>query len=194
MKTFSMSVGVLFMASVLTHAQEPPPTPRLEVGLNYSLLHANLNADASQITSNGGSGYFAYNVSRVLGLVADFGGYGNGSVHGPLDSDSTFTYLFGPRFNWRHWSRVTPYVQALFGGARISATTNLNGTMASSDQNGFATAAGGGVDIAITHHIAIKPIQIEYVMSQVPSFATNRNSYQNSLRYSAGVALRFGEK
>lgn len=192
MKSFRVLLGVLFIAATCISAQET--TPQVEVGLNYSLFHSNLHEDASQVTSNGGSGYFVYNINRTLGAVADFGAYHNGSVHGRLDSDTTFTYLFGPRFNLRHWSRITPYVQALFGGARVSATTNFGTTRASSDQNGFASAAGGGVDIAVTHHIAIKPIQVEYVMSQVPSFTTNRNSFQNSLRYSAGVVVQFGEK
>jgi hypothetical protein len=64
----------------------------------------------------------------------------------------------------------------------------------SADHNGFATAAGGGLDVAITPHLAIKPIQVEYLTSQVASFTTNRNSFQNDLRYSAGVVLRFGER
>ena len=194
MRRVSLALGVLVITAAFASAQESTPTPQVEIGLNYSLLHANSHDDTHQVTSNGGSGYFVYNINHLLGVVADFGGYHNGSVHGPLDSGTTFTYLFGPRFNWRHWSRVTPYVQALFGGARVSATTSFDTTMSSRDQNGFATATGGGVDIAITRHIAIKPIQVEYIMSQVPSFTTNRNSFQNSLRYSAGVVVRLGER
>jgi len=76
----------------------------------------------------------------------------------------------------------------------IIATTNLDGTVASSAQQGFASAAAGGIDIAVSRHFAIKPIQVEYVMTQVPSFATNRNSFQNNVRYSAGRGVKFGEK
>jgi opacity protein-like surface antigen len=186
--------GLFIMIASAASAQEQATTPLMEVGLDYSLLHATAPG-ASQITSNGGAGYFVYNLNRTVGLVADFGAYHNGSVHGTFASDTTFTYLFGPRFSWRRWSRVTPYTQFLFGGARISASfVNPGGPTATSDQNGFALAAGGGVDIALTKLIAIKPIQIEYAMSQVSDFAGYRGNVQNGLRYSAGVVLRFGAK
>lgn len=99
-------------------------------------------------------------------------------------SSGTFTYLFGPRFNWRK-SRVVPYAQFLFGGSE----TGLNGSLASTTRNGFATAAGGGIDIAVTKRVAVKPIQLEYITARPSS-----NSFQNNLRYSAGVVFRFGEK
>jgi hypothetical protein len=49
------------------------------------------------------------------------------------------------------------------------------------------------VDIAVTNHIAVKPIQVEYLLSEVspqggPNFA------QNNLRYSAGIVFRLGSK
>lgn len=194
MRAIGVLLGILWVAAGLASAQEDASTPRMEIGVNYSLLHANLHDDAHQVTSNGGSGYFVYNVSHLLGVVADFGAYHNGSVHGSLGSDTTLTYLFGPRFNWRRWKRVNPYAQFLFGGARISSDAILGQTASSADHNGFATAAGGGIDVPLTRHLAFKPIQVEYVMSQVASFTNNRNSFQNDLRYSAGVVLRFGEK
>jgi opacity protein-like surface antigen len=194
MRVIGVSLGILLVIAGFARAQEDPPTPRVEIGVDYSLFHANLHDDASQITSNGGSGYFVYNLNRVLGAVADLGGYHNGSIHGPLNGDTTFTYLFGPRFNWRHWRRADPYVQFLFGGARASSSVVVGETTASASHNGFAMAAGGGLDVAITRHLAITPIQVEYLTSQDASFAANRNSFQNGLRYSAGVVLRFGEK
>jgi opacity protein-like surface antigen len=94
--------------------------------------------------------------------------------------------MFGPRFNWRH-SRLTPYVQFLFGGGYV-----WNGPT-STTQNSFATAAGGGVDYQLTDHIAIKPIQVEYVMTQIDS-SRGFGSHQNDVRYSGGVVFRFGSK
>jgi|HubBroStandDraft_6_1064221.scaffolds.fasta_scaffold303207_1 opacity protein-like surface antigen len=190
---YSLLVGAFVMIAGLACAQETA-TPVVELGLDYSLLHATPAAGGSQITSNGGSSFFVYNLNRTVGLVADFGAYHNGSVHGSFDSDTTFTYLFGPRFTWRRWSRVTPYTQFLFGGARISASFANQGTVANTDENGFALAAGGGVDIAISRHIAFKPIQLEYVMTQASDFAGSQSKVQNDLRYSAGIVFRFGEK
>jgi opacity protein-like surface antigen len=190
---YSALFGTFLALAGLACAQEVS-TPAAEVGFNYSLLHATPAPGGSQITSNGGSAYFAYNLNQVVGLVADFGAYHNGSTHGTFNSDTTFTYLFGPRFNLRRWSRVTPYTQFLFGGARISAGFANGGSTFSPDQNGFAFSAGGGVDIAVTRHIAIKPIQLEYLMTQASDFAGSTGNVQNGLRYSAGVVFRIGEK
>ena len=122
-----------------------------------------------------------------MGLVGDFGGYATRNAVAGGNTGTTFTYLFGPRFNWRK-SRVVPYAQFLFGGA------DAGGVSGSTTRNGFASAAGGGIDIAVTSHIALKPIQVEYVTAQLPDLASNRNGFQNNLRYSGGVVFRFGAK
>ena len=61
-------------------------------------------------------------------------------------------------------------------------------------QNNFASAFGGGLDIAVTNHIAFKPIQVEWLTTQISNSAANVNYVQNNLRYSAGVVFRFGAK
>jgi opacity protein-like surface antigen len=168
--------------SVAAHAQEIS-TPKYEVGLNYSWLHVNSANNDYQRTGNGGSGYFEYNLNKTVGVVADFGGYAN--TRKSID-DKLLTYMFGPRFNWRH-SRLTPYVQFLFGGGYVWSGP------ASTTQNAFATAAGGGLDYQLTDHIAFKPIQVEYVMTQIDS-SRGFGSHQNDVRYSGGVVFRFGSK
>jgi hypothetical protein len=150
--------------------------------LNYSWPHVNSANYDYQRTGNGGSGYLEYNLNRMVGLVADFGGYADTRIN-----DRLLTYMFGPRFNWRY-SRLSPYVQFLFGGAYV-----WSGPAYSATQNAFATAAGGGLDYRLTNHIAIKPIQVEYVMTQIDS-AKGFGSHQNDVRYSAGVVFGFGAK
>ena len=176
----AMFLGVGATAS----AQEEVPTPKYEIGLNYSWLHVNSANGDYQRNGNGGSGYFEYNLNRIVGLVGDIGGYANTSSG---KNGRLLTYMFGPRFNWRH-SRLNPYVQFLFGGAYL-----WNNPHYSTTQNAFATAAGGGLDYRLTDHIAIKPIQVEYVMTQLNS-ANGFGSHQNDVRYSAGVVFRLGSK
>jgi opacity protein-like surface antigen len=119
----------------------------------------------------------------VVGIVADFGGYANTRVN-----DRLFSYMFGPRFNWRH-ARLSPYVQFLVGGAYVWNDLDT----VSTTQNAFAFAAGGGVDYHLTKHISLKPLQVEYVMTQIAS-TKGFGSYQNDIRYSGGVTFRFGAK
>ena len=168
----------------IASAQEEVPTPKYEIGLAYSGLHVNGANGDSHRTGNGGAGAFEYNLNKTVGLVADFGGYANTAAG---KNDRLLTYMFGPRFNWRH-SRLNPYAQFLFGGAYL-----WNNPQYSTTQNAFATAAGGGLDYRLTDHIAIKPIQVEYLMTQLNS-ANGFGSHQNGVRYSAGVVFRLGEK
>ena len=189
MKMRSLLMGVFLFSGAILSAQEGE-TPRYEVGLNYSWLHVNSANFDYQRTGNGGSGYVAYNITPIVGLVGDFGGYAN--TKKGIDGKA-LTYLFGPRFTFRHWSKLTPYCQFLFGGAYAWSGPN-NGT-----QNGFATAAGGGLDYAWTKRISIKPIQLEYVMTQLDSAALGGatkgfGNHQNDVRYSAGVVFKFGQQ
>ena len=174
-------LAVTLTFSATAFAQEES-TPKYEIGVGYSGLHTNSADSTLQRTGNGGAGYFEYNLNRTLGLVGDFGGYANTNTH-----DRLMTYMFGPRFNWRR-GRLTPYAQFLFGGAYL-----WGGPTYSQTQNAFATAAGGGVDYRLTDHIAIKPFQVEYLMTQLNS-TNGFGSHQNGLRYSAGVVFRLGSK
>ena len=183
MKRLIIALGIVLASAAALSAQEVV-TPQYEFGLNYSWLHVNgVNGDLHR-TGNGGSGYFEYNIDKIVGLVGDFGGYANTRINQRL-----FTYMFGPRFNWRH-ARWNPYVQFLFGGA--DAWLNVNSPHGPT-QNAFAMAAGGGLDYALTRRIALKPFQAEYVMTELQA-NNGFGSRQNDVRFSAGVAFRFGEK
>jgi outer membrane immunogenic protein len=185
MKAFALTIGAALISGAVMSAQETS-VPQFEIGLSYSWLHVNSANYDLQRTGNGGSGYVEYNVNKAVGLIGDFGGYAN--TRTGID-EKLLTYMFGPRFNWRH-SRLTPYVQFLFGGGYVW-NTPISGV--SVTQNAFATAAGGGLDYNLTKRVSIKPIQVEYVMTQIP--ATNGfGSHQNDVRYSAGVVFKIGEK
>ena len=188
MKPCLFALGAVLACAGALGAQETT-TPKYEIGVLYSGNHLDAGQNNSQITGNGGAGYFEYNFNRWLGAVADFGGYAN--TNNRID-DKLFTYMFGPRLNWRH-KHFNPYAQALFGGAEAFSNTT------STNENSFAFAVGGGVDVALTHHIAIKPVQVEYFRTQFNSLelggpTSNFGDHQNGVRYSAGVVFQFGAR
>jgi opacity protein-like surface antigen len=194
MKLGTIILGAMVTSGIAAYAQEAT-TPLFETGLDYTFTRVNPGGNLTSYTANGGSGFVEYNLNHVVGLVADLGGNYIGNVNGfPIDN-TTFTYLFGPRFNWRR-SRLTLYVQTLVGGARFSnaydpqSPTPVLGV----SENTFAAAIGGGVDFRLTDHLAIKPIQVDYLMTQLPSTFANVNEVQNNLRYSAGIVFRLGSK
>ena len=195
MKASAMLLGSLVIFGAAASAQEKAPTPVAELGFSYSYTRVNPGGTISSANANGGYSYAEYNFNRVLGLVAELGANYTGTAGKTLLGNTTFQYLFGPRFNWR-MSRFTPYVQTLFGGERLSNGFNVNSATPRllTAQNNFAAAFGGGVDVSVSNRFIVKPIQLEYLMTQASTGAGNLNFVQNNLGYSAGVAFRFGAK
>lgn len=119
-------------------------------------------------------------------MVGDLGGfYATSSVNGAL-AGGVFTYLLGPRVNFRR-SKVTPFVQPLFGGVR----TTDGIAQSTGAENNFAMTAGGGIDFKVSRHVSVRPIEAEYFMTKIPDGLNNR---QNNLRVGAGIAVRMGRE
>ena len=181
-------------------------TPKAELFVGYSYLQAVPKlADGNRLVwLNGGSASVAYNLNRHWGIVGDVGDYTNSEIRFQGASGATFnvndadggviSYLFGPRLSFRH-DRVTPFVQALFGGAHASEVTlsncALNCTLLPT-QNTFAWTGGGGLDVTVHRHFAIRIIQAEYLMTRFQDYSTGTTASQNDMRLSAGLVFRIG--
>ena len=189
----SLAVGLLLGllgTAPLAKAQEEPSKVELYGGYYYARFNVNANvpgiAPSATYNGNGGGGQLEYNANRWLGVVGDLGGFyatssGNGSFAG-----IAFTYLVGPRVNFRR-GKVTPFAEALFGGVRTTdGIAQSTGT-----ENNFAMTAGGGIDFKVSRHVSVRPIQAEYFMTKIPDGLNNR---QNNLRIGAGGVLRLGRK
>jgi len=118
---------------------------------------------------------------------------------GTYKSNSTmFSYLFGPviRYPGKHFR---PFGELLFGGVH----TNLYGQLSSSliiggqsnksaeAQHPFAMAFGGGVDIAINKHFAIRAAECDWLLTRFTNIWTNTNN-QNNFRFLMGGVFTFG--
>jgi len=185
-------------------------TPKVELFLGYSYVRAMPQSLKNRIAwLHGGNGSLAYNVNSYLGLVADFGGYRSteirrtGAGTAPpvvVDADgNVFTYLFGPRLSFRKHDRVTPFAHALFGVAHASKVsipgcTGFPGCTPLPSENVFAMALGGGFDVKVHRHVALRIIQAEYLMTRFrdPSPGAGQRGTRNNLRLSAGIVFRFG--
>jgi hypothetical protein len=112
-----------------------------------------------------------------------------------------FTYLFGPVVRVPV-SSVTPFGELLFGGSNSNAYGNqalaiCNGITCTATNNNvggaqhpFTMALGGGLDIKISEHFSIRPVEIDWVLSRYTNPLTLTNN-QHSFRYSAGAVFHF---
>jgi len=195
MKRWALLFGVMLLFAGIASAQDEESKFEVFGGYSYVRADANLGFANTSLNFNGGSGSIAYNVVPWLGVVGDFGGYhwsGSGSLSG--EDATAFSYMFGPKASM-HAGPITPFVQALFGGTRLSGTAcgevlsarvrPERPSCGSGSENAFSMALGGGLDWNATPHIGVRLIQAEYYMTQFFSVT------QNNARISAGVTFRW---
>lgn len=167
--------------------------PRFEVAGMYQYVQFHPGDPFADFSSQGGAGSFTYNASRWLGLTAELGFHGftrnlfpltgsNAPRHGSMTS-----YLFGPRINLRKFDYFVPFAEFLLGGA--NGRVELTGT---GNQNAFAIAAGGGVDMILTQNLAWRVAQLDYFMTSFSGPALGGNARQDNFRVGSGLVLRFG--
>jgi len=190
-----------FFLSLVAMAQES--ASRAVVFGGYSYLRNGSNG------SNGWEGQGTFNFNRFLGITADVSGNSRNllSLPVPLITPSvtqTFSeYLFGPTVS-TGFGRSAAFAHALFGVVRSSLGAGVSVPMVGgisapvTSASAFAMAFGGGLDLGLTKHIALRLAQVDYVRSQLSSFDAlstglfgNLGGHQNDLRYSAGIVFRF---
>jgi opacity protein-like surface antigen len=179
MRKLFILFGFTLLASSLAQAQE---TRGMEISGQYQYVRIYPGQGAPSASCQGAGGTFAANVNRWIGLVGDVGfckvtGLPTGA------SAHDINYLFGPRFSYRNYGRLTPYAQVLFGGAR--ATASVTG-FPSTSVNSFAMTFGGGADVKLTPHLLFRAIQFEYLYTHFSGVK------QNNLRIQSGLVYRFG--
>jgi hypothetical protein len=178
-----------------------------EATANYSfVLYNPAKSLAGSRYLNGGGGSLGVNFGEYFMLKGEFQGYGTttftyhvpttaNSVGGTFQSQGNmFTYMFGPQVTFP-LNNKRIFAEALFGGANTNAYGNLfkaaSVTGLSSSNNGFAMVFGGGFDIAITDHLAVRPVQVDYFLTRYQWNAIGINN-QSNFRYQAGVVFAFG--
>lgn len=147
--------------------------PKAEVfgGYQYTRFDGGENANGWNVAGT-------VNLNHWFGVTADF----SGAYFSEFGADfHNYTYTFGPTVAFRGAPLVTPFAHALFGGATASA--GVEGVSVS--QNGFAAIIGGGVDVKVSPHLAVRPVQFDWM-----SLHSDGGSSNNNFRYSAGIVFR----
>ena len=192
------------------------PDTQVLPGFN-GLPSFNLNGGNGQIAYN-----FWHRIGLVLDVGAVHAGSlfniaNDVTLNRPGVDHTLVNFVLGPRYTFTRHSRWMPFAQALFGGARATSSTTVTvlpggiiwppvgllvppGTLQPVDatlraeRTGFAMLIGGGLDIKVSKHIALRPIGADYYLARLPSFVTGNDTNKNHFRYSAGVNFLFGAR
>jgi opacity protein-like surface antigen len=175
---------LLAMCAPVWCQSTPQSAPHYEFSGSYSYVRADSSSDQS-FDLHGGSASGAYRFGKWTSIAGDFGGYDftplSNGVNGRL-----YTFLAGPRFSFRQQAKLTPFSQILLGVARHTADTPTN----RAGENSFAFLLGGGLDVNLKHHLAIRAVEADYLLTRFGG-ATGNSASQHNLRLSTGIVFRF---
>jgi opacity protein-like surface antigen len=209
-KIFCVFVVVLAFALVAA-AQE---ASRFETFVGYTYLRANSATTVPAFSANGGAGQFVVNANHWLGFVMDMGAVHNGNISDLHIDTTVVNYLFGPRLSVRY-SRITPFIQTLWGGAHVGNSIAVKAIPVAGNpiylpgeptvpanspitfrnvasQTAFSMTAGGGLDIKINKNVSFRPIQLEYYLTRFQNYRSANDNNQNNIRYMTGFNFTFG--
>lgn len=117
---------------------------------------------------NGFNASVAGNINNTLALVGDFGFAKKEGIKG-------YTFTGGPQLSYRA-DKFRVFGHVLVGGVRTY------------EETGFGMILGGGVDFKVAENISIRPVQLDLVEYKL------FGSWDNGIRYSAGIVIGLGSK
>jgi hypothetical protein len=180
-----------------------------ELTANYSYMRYVPVDNLPTANLNGGGGSAVLYFAGFFGLKAEVEGYASqninfnfppGSIRCPSGCTGTaqanlFTGNFGPQIKIRI-KRVQPFFEGLVGGAHTNFYQNVHKncsgcTFGSPGDWALDVVLGGGVDIKVTSHLAIRPIEADYFLTRFINNLTTGNNNQNNFRYQAGLVFEF---
>ena len=179
---------LLLAATGLAHGQAAQ-RPSGDFAATF-ISQRSLNAETGQnFWMEGGSAEFGVNFSHGWGVAADYTGTHTGAVGSSNVPLTLSVVTFGPRYRWHANHRFSVYGEGLLGIAHGSDSVFPTVVNSVPSANSFALQVDGGLDYQLTHHFAVRALDVGYLRTTLPN-ATNNE--QNTLRLGAGIVFRFG--
>jgi len=187
-------VGACVATGLTAWGQEAPRSAgqtgaSIDVAVVYNPLMANI-VGGNRFWMQGGSVQAHGQFWHGLGIVADVSGLHTASTSSsPGVGLDMITATFGPRYTWSPaYRRYAIFGQALVGEANGMNSVFPNPAGANTSANSLAIYAGGGFNLRLKHHLALRAVEADWLRTQMPNATTN---VQNNLRLGAGLIYKF---
>jgi len=192
----SLLLGVVSMTAIASAgAQTPAPAPgheinEHEVDLAVTYLSVRSNLTPGQFFwQQGGDAELSATFYHGLGIAMNIAGSEAQNISGTGVDLDMVTATFGPRYTLNlPKRRLAVFAQGLIGISNAWNSVFPATTGATEDTNAFALQVGGGVDLRLNRHWAVRPVQADWVRTEFPNATTG---VQNNLRLAAGIVYRF---
>ena len=194
-----VTIAMLFIYATLAAAQDQPG-PKWELFGGYSFFHPGTDVHGQlpgallplssrlEVNPRGVGVSATYDFNRWLGLTLDFSthwGAGETTRFERID-DAAFSNLsLGPKVTFRH-KHFSPFLEALVGDHRLTPD-------AFHDVDKLGLMLGGGLDINLSRHIALRLLRADYVVSTYEfGPPTLHHTEVRGLRLQTGLNFMFG--
>jgi len=184
--------GAYTLASCMAWGQQMSPekrdSDRVEVAVTYDSVLANVTT-GQEFWMQGGSIQMQARLSHGFGVVADVAGLHKADVTDMGTGLDLITATFGPSYTWsprRH--RFALFGQVLAGEAHGMNSVFPAGSVFNSSGNSLALQMGGGMNLALSHHLSVRMFDANWLRTQLPNATTG---VQNNLRLGTGIVYRF---
>lgn len=182
----SVTTLILLVLAAPCLAQSGAPRVELFGGFSY----VRIDADESENRNlYGWNGSVSVNVDSRFGFTIDGSGHYQDNV---FQRSRVYSILAGPRFTARN-EHATTFAHVLFGGTHDHERFDTLTTRFTTKGNAFVVAVGGGVDVNVTPHFAVRAIQAEYALTKF-NHAPSGKAIQHNARVGVGVVFMLGNK
>ncbi len=194
----AMTLGAFSLSAAgQTSGGPPAPAPaatRFDVAVNFTYKAAKIASTTTHFVLPGGSVDAAYDFGgrvKGLSLVFDLNGESKSNIE-PGVSLTQLSVLGGARYTF-HLAPKNPHAVDLYGqflGGGVFASNSLfpDPSGATTSAHSGAFQLGGGVNIRLTHCIALRLLEADFITTKLPN-STNQRQYD--VRFSNGVVFRF---
>ena len=163
-------------------------TSRVSLALTYDTQGSNLTT-TNRFWLQGGAAELTAAVFHGFGATATVLGLHSANSGGGVPLNLV-TFAFGPSYTYTHHHGA--HSLNIFAHGLVGEADGFHGTYPGPNgplpsASSLAVLAGGGIDLGLSHHLAVRIVQADYVRTQLPNSLTN---VQNSLRLGIGIVLR----
>jgi hypothetical protein len=173
----------LLAQDVVTQQKYP-----FDVAIGYSATLSN-PVNGSRFWMQGGSAQLTGELYRGLAVTADVTGMHGNHINASGTGLDLVTAVFGPRYTWSPaHHKYALFGQTLVGSAFGFKSVFPNPAGALSSANSLALVLGGGMNVNLSPHFALRAFEADWMRTQLPNATSN---VQNNLQLAAGAVLRF---
>jgi hypothetical protein len=189
--------GIVVAAAALLpaglRAQQKNTAPEIDLALTYSAQRGSLTSDQN-FWAQGGSAELTATFYHGLGITANVTGTHAANISSSGVGLILVTTTFGPTYTWavpQHRSSPGPltfFGESLIGIANGTGSVFPDPLGSQSGAGSLALQIGGGADLELSRHFAVRLVHADWLRTQLPNATTN---VQNTLQLDGGIVFRF---